>query len=347
MMLNRRFLFKFLNLSGLNILFRFLNRKKAIILWYHGICDDTFRLLNGFDERHIQKSNFRKQLIFLKKNGYIFLTMTELTDIFRYKKKINKMVVITFDDGYSNVVTNAYPIMKEVNAKGCFYLVSDLINSNKLLWTDYIETVVRNSPIGDFKFVFKEKTIHYLLDNKKSFEDAIQDIKSKLKTLPNIQRINHLRQFANKELTDVPKEFFFANWNQIQSLDKKILEIGCHTKRHPNLTSLGSIKEFEEEIKNSKIEIEKKIGYQINHFCYPLGDYNQDIINKVKECGYKSAVTIKHGFNNANTDVYQLKRIEAPEDFLFFKSSISGSFLFLYRIKEFLFRRWKFNNSKL
>jgi len=339
MLFYRRFLFKFLNLSGLNILFRFLNRKKVIILWYHGICDDTFRLLSGFDERHIQKFNFRKQLIFLKKNGYVFLTMTELIDIFTNNKKIKKMVVITLDDGYRNVVTNAYPIMKEVNAKGCFYLVSDLIGSNKLLWTDYIETVVRNSPIGDFEFVFKEKIIHYLLDTKKSFEDAIQDIKSKLRTLPDIERIYHLRQFANKELTDVPKEFILANWNGIQSLDKKILEIGCHTKSHPNLTSLGSSKEFEEEIKMSKMEIEKMIGYKINHFCYPAGDYNKDIIQKVKEYGYKSAVTIKHGFNDVTTDVYQLKRIEAPEDFLFFVSSISGSYLFLYRIKEFFIRR--------
>ena len=339
MQLCRKFLFKFLDLSGINILFRFLNRKKVIILWYHGICDDSFQLLSDFDERHIQKSNFRNQLTFLKKNRFVFLTMTELINAFTNKKKINKTVVITFDDGYNNVLTNAYPIMKEFNAKGCLYLVSDLINNDKLLWTDYIETVVRNSPVGDFEFVFKGKTIHYFLDNKKSFEDAIQDLKTKLRTLSNNERISHMTQFSNKKINNVPKEFIFAQWKDIQNLDRKILEIGCHTKSHPNLTSLSSSKEFEEEIKNSKIEIERMIGYEIIHFCYPAGDYNKDIINKVKEYEYKSAVTIKHGFNDVTTDVYQLKRIEAPEDFLFFKSLISGSYLFLYRIKVFITRK--------
>jgi len=335
MKLYQKCLLKLIDICGVNILFRFLNRNNAIILWYHGICDDTFTLLSGYDERHIQKSNFRKQLIFLKKKGYNFLTMSELIDLLKSKKKIKKMVVLTFDDGYKNIVTNAYPIMKEFNAKGCFYLVSGLIDSNELLWTDYVETVIRNSGIGKFEFIFEGKKIYYTLEDKKSYEDTILDIKKKLRTLPDTERVNHLKQFNDKEATVFPNEFIFAKWKDIQSLDKRILEIGSHTKNHPNLTKLSSSEEFETEIKSSKAEIEKMVGYEIKHFCYPAGEYNNDIIKNVKECGYKSAVTIIHGFNDERTDLFHLKRTEITENFLEFKSKVSGSFIAMYTIKQF------------
>jgi len=337
MKLYQKCLLKFIDICGVNVLFRFLNRNKIIILWYHGICDDAFRLLSGYDERHIQKSNFRDQLSFLKRKGYIFLTMSELLDVLNNKKKIEKMVVLTFDDGYRNVVANAYPIMKEFNAKGCFYLVSGLIDSNELLWTDYVETFIRNSIRGKFEFIFKEKKIYYTLDDKKSYEGTMRDIKQKLRTLPDEERINHLKQFNDTEVTDFSEEFVLAKWKEIQSLDRGILEVGSHTKNHPTLINLSSSEESEEEIKSSKVEIEKMIGYKINHFCYPAGKYNEDIIKTVKECGYKSAVTIMHGFNDESTDLYHLKRIEVTENFLEFKSLISGSFLFMKRLKAFLF----------
>jgi peptidoglycan/xylan/chitin deacetylase (PgdA/CDA1 family) len=329
---------KFIDICGINNLFRFFNRHKVIILWYHGICEDTFRLLSGYDERHIQKSKFREQLSFLKRRGYNFLNMSEFIDILHNKKRIYKMVVLTFDDGYRNVVTNAYPIMKEFNAKGCFYLISGLIDEGKLLWTDYIETIVRNFNRGKFTFIFKGEKIFYTLDDKKSYEATMLDIKNKLRTLPELERIEHLKQFDNKNITDFPKEFIFANWAQIQSLDRKILEIGSHTKHHPNLTNISSSEGVMAEIKNSKVKIEKKVGYEINYFCYPAGKYNEDIVKKVKECRYSSAVTIKHGFNDESTNLYKLNRIEAPEDFLLFKSSISGSYFVMKWIKK-LFHR--------
>ncbi|UCD13529.1 MAG: polysaccharide deacetylase family protein, partial [Thermoplasmatales archaeon] len=115
-----------------------------------------------------------------------------------------------------------------------------------------------------------------------------------------------------------------------------ILEIGSHSKTHPDLTNLNSNEEFKKEIKDPKVEIEKMINHEVTHFNYPAGAHNNEVIERVKKYGYKSAVTTIHGFNDENTDLYHLKRIEAPEDFLLFKSSISGSFLTMYHIKDFL-----------
>jgi peptidoglycan/xylan/chitin deacetylase (PgdA/CDA1 family) len=226
--------------------------------------------------------------------------------------------------------------MQEFGAMGCFYLVSDLTGTNELLWTDYVETVIRNQKKGNFEFIFKGNKVHYKLGDKKSYEYAMKDIKAKLRAIPDTERLEHLKQFNNFRLDNVPKEFIMASWEQVKEFDPGVLEIGSHTRRHPNCANLTSDAELEDEIRNSKIEIEKNIGRKIEHFCYPAGSYNDRVIAKVKEYRYKSAVTIMHGFNDENSDVYRLRRIETGESFLLFKASVSGSYYMLRRIKAIL-----------
>lgn len=335
----QKILFHLLDILGINALFRFLNRNKARVLWYHGICEDGFDLLQGYDERHVRKSLFREQLEYLKRKGYIFVTMSELVDALKSKKKVGKFVVLTFDDGFRNVVKNAYPIIRECGARGCFYLVFSLIGSNQLLWTDHIETVVRNSEAGEFQFTFKGQEIIYKLDTKESYEKAMQDIKDRLRTISDKERKEHIQQFADRKINNVPDEFYFSNWEQIENCDKRILEMGSHTVNHPNCANLSSDAELENEIRNSRIEIGEKIGYEVNHFCYPAGSYDDRVIECVKKYGYASATTIIPGFNDAKTDLYQLRRVFVGEDFNLFKANMSGSYFFISRLIKMM--KWK------
>lgn len=322
----------FWDVLGINSLFRLVNRNKVIILWYHGICDDDFRLLKDYDERHIPESLFRKQLRYLIEKGYVFVTMTSLVDAVKNRTLKKKLVTLTFDDGFRNVVKNAYPIMRELNAKGCFYVVSALTGGNKILWSDYIETVLRNCTTDDFKFFFKGEVIYYKMDSKKRREAAMQDIIKKLKTIPDNERLLHMDQFYEKIVDDVPEEFLMIDWDQIRSLDPSILEVGSHTRHHPNCENLTSEREIEDEIRNSKLEIQKETGREVKHFNYPSGSYNGKVVEHVKQYGYESAVSIIPGFCDQNTDLYHLRRIGTNENFLHFKATISGSYYFFRRI---------------
>ena len=152
-----------LDIFGINALYRLINRNKAIILWYHGICNEEFTLTN----RHLPKSLFHKHLSYLIRKGYNFVNMSELLAILSGGNKIEKIVVLTFDDGFKNIIDNAYPVMQEFGAKGCFYLVSDLVGTDQLLWTDYVETVIRNQHQGGFRFIYKGEEINYDLRNEK------------------------------------------------------------------------------------------------------------------------------------------------------------------------------------
>ena len=324
----------FLDVLGVNALCRFLNRNKAVVVWYHGVCGEDFNLLKDYDERHIPVSIFRKHLWFLKKKGYSFATMSELAEGYQ-RNECGKRIVLTFDDGFRNVVENAYPAMAELGARGCYYLVSGLVGTSELLWTDYVETVVRNQESGEFVFLYKGQEYTYTLDDRRSYEKAMLDIKGKLRSVSDRERQEHLEQFGSLPVDVLPKELRMVDWEEVKGLKREVLEIGCHTKSHPNCVNLTTSEEFDRELQESKVEIERAVGYKVDHFCYPAGSYNDEVIEYVKKCGYQTAVDTEPGFFDRDSDVYRVKRFETNESYLNFKSAVSGSTVFLERTGAF------------
>ncbi len=322
------------DITGLNAIFRYLNRKKAVVLWYHGVCDDGFKLLKGYDERHVPVSKFRRQLAWLKKKGYSFATVSEFYNIIRENKPINRLAILTFDDGFNNIVKNAYPVMAEYGAKGCFYLVSELVSTDNLLWTDRVETALRSRMEGEYVFSCNGKKLVYKIKSKRSRENAMREIKRQLRTLPNSRRQELMPQFSLPGSGLDPDEFKFASWEQVQSLNSDILEPGSHTVSHPNLTSLKTDHEYETEINKSKAVIEKHLQNRVDHFCYPAGDFNDRVIEYVRDCGYKTAVTTIPGFNGSDTDPFRIRRVVVTESFAAFKAYVSGFYLFLRGIAK-------------
>ena len=71
---------------------------------------------------------------------------------------------------------------------------------------------------------------------------------------------------------------------------------------------------MKDEIFTSKKQIEKLTQTECLHFCYPNGDYNDDIIEMVKRAGYHSARTIDVGWNDLDSDPYKLKITGITDD---------------------------------
>lgn len=86
-------------------------------------------------------------------------------------------------------------------------------------------------------------------------------------------------------------------------------EIGSHTLTHPYLTRL-SLKQAREEITASKKLLEDLFGIEVKHFCYPYGDYNENVRHWVIEAGYRTASTIRFGINTVASDPFTLCRIK-------------------------------------
>lgn len=96
----------------------------APILMYHYINDEEpLKSKLG-----VSPSSFEKQMRFLRRHNYNIITLEELVNLIAGENKIpRKTVAITFDDGYLDNYTNAYPVLKKYNIPATIFVVINRI----------------------------------------------------------------------------------------------------------------------------------------------------------------------------------------------------------------------------
>ena len=107
------------------------------------------------------------------------------------------------------------------------------------------------------------------------------------------------------------------NWDTILNLKGEGVTFGSHSKTHSFLSILSK-EDIAKEIKDSKSFLEERLQLPIEFFCYPYGDYNEEIIDMVKGSGYKGALSTKRGLVRRNDNRFEIRRL--------FVSNITGPF---------------------
>jgi peptidoglycan/xylan/chitin deacetylase (PgdA/CDA1 family) len=306
----------------------FLNR--CNILMYHMVVDKP----TGFYPE-IATADFEKHIRHLSKN-YTFISLDELVRRMKNNQSLRGCVVLTFDDGFKDNYTTAFPILKKYNAPATIFLTTGRIEDGKPPW--FVKT----------RHVFmqtQKEEIDYTLDNKKMvlplrtrherFESATR-VMAHLKNCPD----NNMRQDIISRLEEelYGKEFtqldgLMLTWDQIREMAEHQISMGAHTINHPVLSSINRA-DMEKEILTSKEIIEEKIHQPVTTFAYPFGKkehYNTDSIDILKKLSIECAVTTEFGYNTHKNDLYQLNRylqgIVKPYDFYWHPYSLSGEYV--------------------
>ena len=93
--------------------------------------------------------------------------------------------------------------------------------------------------------------------------------------------------------------------NEISS--HPLITIGNHSETHPILSRCSN-DQLIREIKGSKLYLEKLISKKVEYFAYPKGDYNEKIVNFVKNTGYKAAFGIDN-VKNIGSPKFEIPRL--------------------------------------
>ena len=89
------------------------------ILTYHSI-DDSGSIVS------VEPSVFREQMERLCDAGYVSITLGEYVEKRLQKQEIgDKTLILTFDDGYENFLTDAYPVLADCSFTATVFLVTD------------------------------------------------------------------------------------------------------------------------------------------------------------------------------------------------------------------------------
>lgn len=234
----------------------------------------------------ISQEYFEIVLSCLTDNGFQFVTLSELTK----RNETDKLVALTFDDGYSDNFEFALPTLQKFKATATFFPVVNPCKDNSVLPLDIYYQCVDEMELTE------EKRKDFISgDTKKKFywiepEQQKEFLKTSFQKLPTQNRVSYLRPDQIKFLADCG------------------FEIGSHSVTHSLLTAeYMNESKINFELKQSKIYLEGITGKPVNSFCFPSGYHNRKAIELAKANGYTSVCLIK---KNQDEEVQVLPSFE-------------------------------------
>ena len=118
-----------------------------------------------------------------------------------------------------------------------------------------------------------------------------------------------ITDFANQAETDETYKNY-ANWEQLAEMADGGMEIGSHSRNHPNLAG-KDLDYLVWQALGSKEAIEANIGYHPHILSYPAGSYDQLVIDVFRSAHFWGAVTTQQGVEHSSEgdDPFELKRV--------------------------------------
>ena len=283
---------------GIFDLARKINPNLLTVLNYHRI-NDTFR--EDFDTFRpnvsATPSDFAAQMDYVSRK-YNVISGTDLAAFIKGRHQLPAhAAMITFDDGYYDNYSNAYPILKARNLSAIIFLATDFIGSRKPFFWDLIAYCF---------FHTKKEQVQLPLLGAQSWADksarelVMQRLIETLKKVSEVEKQRIIDQLPQILGVDVPNEVFkklMMSWSDAKELSENCVELGAHTASHPILTRIP-LGDTNVELLKSKRNIEAEIGKPVVSFAYPNGqssDFNEDIVDRVQQAGFEIAFTLLPG----------------------------------------------------
>lgn len=170
------------------------------ILCYHGVLDEAWGLKGLF----VKIDEFEAQMKYLSENGYTTLFVSELPKANLYEKPI----VLTFDDGYLDVYTNAYPILQKYNLKANLYIISSYFDG-VYMTTDMVKELSKSPLIEIGSHTITHVALSSITDEEE-LEHEIRDSKLVLEELTekNIDILAYPTGAYNDKVLELTRKYY-------------------------------------------------------------------------------------------------------------------------------------------
>jgi peptidoglycan/xylan/chitin deacetylase (PgdA/CDA1 family) len=290
----KRHLARIIQVSGTNRLFTRANARRTKILLYHAIVDrDRYDPASDPADQCIPVDAFDAQMRYLS----LTCDVISLDDYLHRRGAAGKRpsVVLTFDDGFLNNATIAYPVLKHYRMKATIFIATSFVSGEETPWFLGVDRDRKQSMM------------------KGSYREFKKQLAVPGGTVPDTALFDPM------------------NWDQVAELSRDPdITIGSHCKRHHPLTIVPDTM-LVDEIKGSKEIIEKRLGRRIDYLSYPHGIYDERAVRIAGQSGYRAALTTKSGFNGSRSDRFRLKRNNVGHggDLDIFSCVLSGAWDFL------------------
>jgi peptidoglycan/xylan/chitin deacetylase (PgdA/CDA1 family) len=292
------------------------------ILAYHGVTDGGERGSLGNRRRlHVPAPRFEEHLRLLTARWRPIPLSALRAHVAGGQPIPKRAVVITFDDGYRNVLSVAWPLLRQFSVPATLFVLT--AGRPTRLWMDRLESAFERTEVTEFQW----DGLTVPLDSPAARERAVAWIAHQLEALgperePKLDELlRRLRQPACPPSDDRD----LLTWDEIRTLQQAGLDIGSHADAHEPLAPVP-LEEVERRLRESRSRLEAELGPGAYPLAYPYGSWTTGVRSAADSAGFSCALTTDPGLNRPRTDPFLLRRylVGADDDRPRLRASLSG-----------------------
>jgi peptidoglycan/xylan/chitin deacetylase (PgdA/CDA1 family) len=299
---------------------------KYVILCYHRVGTEGVPLYCKLAPRE-----FEAQMRYLREN-YRVLSLQDLCGEMESAQRTKNAVAVTFDDGYRDLYTTAFPILQKYRIPATIFLTARAIETGEISWYDRVFLALQEWPANSIDIDLGQP-LHFELRSSAERLRTAQKIVLALRKLPDEERRTHCAVLEKGvTLPAAALSDRMLTWEQVREMQQAGIHFGSHTMTHPVISRLAPAA-LETELQESRRVLEEKLGMPVLDFAYPFGqpaDCGTTATPTIVRCGYRSAATTSQGANLPGGNRYALRRVQIGED-----SSLA---MFAFRLNQIFLR---------
>lgn len=308
---------------------RKVQKAKYMVLGYHRVGTEGPPFYST-----LPRAAFAAQMRYIKRN-YRVISVSQMAKELGDPDLQGRAIVVTFDDGYGDLFSEAFPILRDYEIPATIYLAGQAIETGELLWYDGI--FLRLQYAGNILNVMLDRPYTFLLDSKTARLVAAEKIVTYLRSIPDDERRAWCAAF--EKLVPVPRHTLrgsMLTWDEIRQMHRAGITFGAHTMTHPVMSRL--LPEAQrDEISQSKRLVEQRLDTAVNEFAFPFGkvrDCGTAAASTLKQLGFLTALTTIVGINEPGSSLLRLRRVVINNDTSISKFALQLQRLFFHPVDE-------------
>ena len=329
---------------GVDRLFRFLNRDKLLVLMYHGVTEQEH---DPPVWTQLPVALFRDQMAFLRDHYRVLSLEQCLAAHNRGERLPERSALITFDDGFKNNLSVAFPVLQAFGLPATIFLTTDFIGTRDILWFDELLLLILEGARRGVALKLRGPGASESYRAGALWEAYLSCLEA-VKRGGADERglfLHGLRRLVPLEKERWLTDFGPLSWQDVRHMERSgLISFGVHTATHRILTELKS-EELADELAEPRKKLARELEREPHSFCFPNGrpgvDFSAEHQEFLRGCGYHFAFSTEDRlFDWQGGDRLGISRIAAGNDGTsephLFRLRTSGAFDFLAFLRELI-----------
>jgi len=270
--------------------------RRILLLYYHRV--------HSVDEQPIyqlgiQRDIFRRQLTDLK-DLFRFVPLIEALEAGVSGSPGEDLASLTFDDGYRDNYTCAFPVLRELGLPATIFLVAGLVGTTTRLWYDQVKVLVErlDGPSLPLPECLGGGSLEFRADLR-GRRRTLSVLIGKLKECDDDVRRRALHELSTRHASLLAQDDgrdHLLTWEEARLMEEQGVSFGSHTMGHPLLTQISDDGILREEIAESRELLAGRLRSPLPVLAYPGGVFSGRVARMTQDCGYSWALATFPGW---------------------------------------------------